>query len=117
MATRTSVPDEPIIWKNGEAQREYEYTKSILRYPDLPPHTTAMLQSRLRLAVEDNEYDYSVFAGFGLGLGFMFGLALVLATSWTALGIYCMSLSLYHLLEYTYVWRFHPKDCGFNCMY
>lgn len=112
----TTGTDTPIIWKNGEAQRQYEYTMTLLRQRDLPPHLTVFLNNKLRQAVDDNEYDHSVFAGFGLGLLFMFGLSLIFLTSWTALGIYFTSLSLYHLLEYTYVWKFHPKDCGFNCM-
>lgn len=112
-----NIIDEPIIWKNGEAQREYEYTKTLLRYSDLPPHVTVILQNRMKNAVDDNEHDYSVFAGFGLGFFFMSGLALIMFTSWTAMGIYLASLCLYHMLEFTYVWKFHPKDCGFNCMY
>jgi protein-S-isoprenylcysteine O-methyltransferase len=111
----TAERTRPIIWHNGEAQREYEYTKQLLQFADLPPQLARTLERKMKGAMEDNVYDYSVFAGFGLGLFFMFGLSLFFHTTWTALGIHIAALSLYHLLEYTYVWRFHPKDCGFNC--
>lgn len=45
----------------------------------------------------------------------MFGLYLILSTSRVDLGIFIASLAIYHLLEYVFVWKFHPEDASYRC--
>ena len=106
---------QPIFWKKAEAQREYEYSSALLNAIKAGKDITPLLERKIQGSIEDNEYDYSTPTSFVLGFCFMFGLSLFFWTTWSAIGIYVASLSLYHMLEYLYVWRFQAKDCCFNC--
>jgi len=104
--------EESVIWRNGDAQREYEMLETLKlasTVKDFQSTIEELQRSRLSLS---QERDLKVHTAFALGIAFGFGVLLVGFTSLTALGLYLLSVSIVHILEYSYAWNFHPKDAS-----
>eukprot|EP01128_Nolandella_sp_AFSM9_P007433 TRINITY_DN4072_c0_g1_i1.p1 TRINITY_DN4072_c0_g1~~TRINITY_DN4072_c0_g1_i1.p1 ORF type:complete len:276 (-),score=58.44 TRINITY_DN4072_c0_g1_i1:29-814(-) len=98
-----------LIFKGRDAAKGFQVLDEVLRVDPSNIHNYVKLKKNDLL--KKDELDYSVHIAFGLGCLAMAGVHLLLVSDWLyPFGFYLLSLGVCHLLEYTYVWRFHPGE-------